>query len=100
MDFGNSEINSESVIDYLYGSPKMTMHMDNKTHDVVKTTYHRDLDTMHDLEPQMDMISAVICFKTIHDDSQSIYRTFGEVIKNPYANVPLDDNTIKNLLAI
>lgn len=97
VDVGNSEIDYESVIDYLYGSPKMTMHMDAKTHDVVKTVYHRDADTMHDLEPQMDMISAVICFKTILDDSQLIYRNFGEVIRNPYARVPLDDKIIQKI---
>ena len=97
VDLGRSEVDYEFVEDYLFGTLKFTYYIDTKTHETVGTNVHRDeKESMHSLESEMDLISAVICYKTrLYDDLS--YRTEGKIFENPHAKVPLSRSVRKTI---
>lgn len=96
IDIGRSEIDYEFVEEYLFGTLKMTMLLDKEKKEVTDTYWQRQKDAMHDKKPEMDSISAIICFKSrIRDDLT--YHTEGKIIDNPYAKIRLTDDIKKKL---
>lgn len=88
IDIGRSEIDYESIEEYLFGSNIFSFLINTKTHETVGTAMKRSDNAMSDLKPEMNIISAVICYKTrIESDGKS--HTFGKIIKNPLAKFPL-----------
>ncbi|CUR51802.1 protein of unknown function [Nitrosotalea devaniterrae] len=97
IDIGRSEVNYDFVEDYLFGTLKFTMYLDNGTGKTVGTTTHRDeSESMHSRESNTDLISAVICYKTkLYDDLT--YRTEGKIFNNMHAKVTLSRSVIKTI---
>lgn len=97
IDISRSEIGYNFVEDYLFGTLKFVWHIDSVTHETVGTQVIRDeKESMHQLEANMDLISAVICYKTqFYDDFT--YRTEGKIFENPNATVPLSRSVRKKI---
>jgi len=97
IDTGGSEINYDFVEDYLFGTLKYTMYFDKEKGEAVSSHTHRDeKESMHGLEPETDLISAVVCYKTRLCDDLS-YRTEGKIFENSHAKVPLSRSVRKTI---
>lgn len=97
IDIGNSEVDYDFIEDYIFGTLKFTWYFDNTTHETVGSEVKRDeTESMHQLASEMDLISAIICYKTrLYDDLT--YRTEGKIFHNPHARVPLSRNVSKTI---
>lgn len=97
VDVGKSEVNYEFVEDYLFGTLTFTMEFDKKTGTVVNSySKRKEEESMHNQKPEMDLISAVICYKTRLYDNFT-YRMEGKIINNPHAKVPLSRAVAKRI---
>ncbi len=92
VDIGRSEVNYDFVEDYLFGTLKSTVYFDKEKAEVVGSYAHRDeKESIHGLEPEADLISAVVCYKTrLYDDLS--YGTEGKIFENPHAKEPLSSS--------
>ena len=73
----------------------MTFTINKITKTVVGTGVSRERDTMHDLKPEMDIISAIVCFRvTSYEPSAKLS---GKVLQNPFAKFPLTESAIRTL---
>jgi hypothetical protein len=88
IDIGRSEIDYDFVEDYLMGTLQLTMIFDKEKKEVVETYSSRARDSMHDLTGEMDVISAVICYKTAFGSDGKLHFQ-GRIIPNKYAKNPL-----------
>lgn len=90
IDIGRSEIDYDFVEDYLFGTLKVNFAVDSLSHRLAGTSLSRERDSMHDLNPPMDIISGIICFRVASYNPTA--KLSGKIIHNPYARFPLEDS--------
>lgn len=96
IDIGRSEISYDFVEDYLMGTLQLTMLVDKKKGRVVKEYPSRADDSMHGLERGTNVLSAVICYKTVLGKDSRIHRE-GRIIPNAYAKNPLTQDAAEKI---
>lgn len=95
IDMGNSEVNYDFIEDYLLGPLKFKMYFDQEKSEAVDSHAYRDeKESMHGLDPETDLIGAVVCYETrFHDDLS--YRTEGRIYGNKHAKTALGHDVIR-----
>jgi len=96
IDIGRSEIGYDSVVDYLIGTPQLTMLFDKEKGKAVETFPSRAENYMHALEKGTDVLSAVICYKRYLGRDTKLHKE-GWVILNPHAKRPLSTEVVEKI---
>lgn len=96
IDIGRSEIRFDSVVDYLIGSPQLTMLFDKEKGKAVETFPSRAENYMHALEKGTDVLSAVICYKRYLGADIKFHKE-GRLILNPHAKRPLSADVVQKI---
>jgi hypothetical protein len=96
IDIGGTEIGYDSVEESLDGSVNFKILLDKKTGDVVESYPHRANDSLHHLDNQTDILSAVICYQRVLG-SDMRYHFEGKILPNKHAINPLDSELVKKI---
>ncbi len=97
LDVGRSEINHRSVEDYLDGTPQFTLVRRKDTGEIVRTYESRAEDSMSQLQPSMNLISAIMCYRTaLSNDGKLNFEVW--IMENNSATRPLDRTHIDALI--
>ena len=78
------------VEDYLFGDLTKAIKFDIDKGEAVgpEDLYRDETKSMHVLDPETDLISAIVCYRT-HLCDDLVYRTEGKVFENRHAKIPL-----------
>ena len=96
IDIDRSEISCDSIVDYLIGTPQLTMLFDREKGRAVETFPSRAENYMHALEKGTDVLSAVICYKRYLGRDKRLHKE-GRVILNPNAKRPLSSEVVEKV---
>ena len=96
IDVGRSEINCGFIKESLKGRPTSGRYTDEKGEIVERLTSKHEPKSLHEQDPDTDVISAFVCYsmQSGRDLSQHIE---SEIIHNPHARVKLDEPTTELL---
>ena len=95
IDIGGSEVNYDFVEDYLLGPLKFKVYFDSEKGEAVGSHDYRDeTESMHGLEPETDLISAVVCYQTRFYNDLS-FQMEGKIFENSHAKIPLNHDVKK-----
>jgi len=96
IDIGGTEIGYDSVEDSLIGSLHLKILLDKKTGKVVGQYPNRANDSLHFLDKETDMLSAIICYKRVFG-SDMRYHFVGKVLLNEHTVNPLCSELVKRI---
>jgi hypothetical protein len=100
MNITNSDIDYDFVADYLYGTLQFSFWTDKSTGKIVDQGPTRAADSLSDLArdglENLNMISGVICYKTIFAAKGKIHLS-GQIFLNPTAQNPLSKEQVSKI---
>lgn len=97
IDIGRSEISYDFVEDCLMGTEQLTFLIDKENGKVVGEYPTRAADSIHDLKKGTEILSAIVCYKTVFLDDLGYHREC-KIIPNIHAKNPLNQVTINKII--
>lgn len=96
VDLSRSEISDDFIEDALIGSEQFTWFLNKETDKIVGPSVSRIDDSVHDIESETDILSAVICYKTTLGIDGEFHRG-GKIITNSHAKNPLSKELLEEI---
>lgn len=90
VDLSRSEISDDFIEDALTGSEQFTWFLKKENGQVVGQSLSRTNDSVHDINSAIDILSAVICYKTNLGTDGKFHRE-GKIVANSHAKNPLSE---------
>jgi hypothetical protein len=92
VDLSRSEISVDFIEDALMGSEQFTLFLNKEKGEVVGQSLSRKKDSVHDINASINILSAVICYKTKLGTDGNFHRE-GKIVTNSHAKNPLSEES-------
>lgn len=96
VDLSQSEISVDFIEDALMGSEQFTFFLNKEKGEVVGQSISRINDSVNDINTSIDILSAVICYKTELGNDGKFHRQ-GKIVVNSQAKNPLSADVITKI---
>jgi len=97
MDNHNMSVDEYDITDALFGTYQWTILFDKKTSKEVKSYATRADDSFGRKLEYGKVISAIMIVRREIDQQDLRVKLYGKTIPNPYAKIPLDEKSIKDI---